>query len=259
MNMHNGKSFFKGFVFALLLVLSINLVMAATEQKTIEVITGDIKVFLDNRELSFNSTFDNRKFEPFVYNGEIYLPLHVITRGLGLNQHFDSVNNHILLGKPKLDIEKAKVKKWLNELKVIQGYMPSDSNFKNKNARVYDNTGNQHNIFISGFKSDITSFFLDKDFNHFQGVLVWRNGFQAYERGFKLKAFLDDQEVWTSKIMESGSLPQFVDLDLFLKDKLSFTLYSQEKKNGQYDETKWAVDKSDFRNKAVILVNPALY
>lgn len=259
MNIQNGKSFLKGFVFALLLVLSINLVMAATEQKTIEVITGDIKVFLDNKQFSLSSPFDNKKLEPFLYDGELYLPVSAVANGLGLNVHYDSMNNNILLGKPKFDVEKDKVKKWLNELKVIQGYMPSDSNIKNKNLKVYDNVGNAHNIYISGFKSDMTSFFLDKEFNHFRANIVWRNGFQAYNRGFKLKVFLDDREVWTSKVMESGSLQQILDLDVFLKDKLSFVLYSQEKKNGKYDDAKWEVDKADFRNKVVILVNPALY
>lgn len=259
MNMRDGKSFFKGFVFALLLVLSINLVMAATQVKSIDVIAGNMKVFLDGKEFSLNSVFDNKKLEPFLYEGEIYLPSGALAKGLGLNVNYDSINNQLLLGHTKFDEDNAKVNKWLNEVKVIQGVMPTHSNYKDKKVKVLDNRGTPHNIFLSGFKANTTSFLLDKNFQHFRSTLVWRNGLEDYKRGFKVKVFLDEKEVWTSKIFEAGSMEQHLNLDVSLKDKLSFEIYSQEKKDGKYDDEKWVINSSDFMNRAVVFTNPALY
>ena len=112
---------------------------------------------------------------------------------------------------------------------------------------------------MSGFKSERTSFALNKNYKRFRSSLVWRNGFEDYNRGFIVKIYLDDKLVWTSQVLESGTLQQNIDLDVNLKDKLSIELYSQEKKKGKYDDKKWEIDTSDFRNKVVIFANPALH
>lgn len=251
-------SFGKGFILAFFLVLMINFVMAATNLKTIEVVTGDIKILLDNKLFSLENE-EGKKLEPFVYENEIYLPFGAVARGLGLKVNYDSINNSLLLGRSKFDLDNAEVRKWLNEIKLMQGVFPSDSNHKSKSLKVMDNTGIFHNIYMSGFGSEITGFALNKNYKAFRTSIVWRSGFENYKRGFKLKVFLDDKEVWTSKIFESGSIQQNLSLDVSLKDKLSFTVYSQEKKNGKYDDSKWEIDTNDFRNKLMILVNPALY
>lgn len=250
--------FAKGMVFALLMVLMINAGFAITQRKNIEVIFGQMKIVLDNKEFSMK-TFDGKKLEPFLYEGEIYIPVGPFARSLGLNVEYDTINNNVLLGSSKFDPDNAVVKKWLNETRVIQGKMPSDSNYKKENLRAYDNTGIGHKIYLSGFRADRTSFFLGKEYKRFRTSMVWRNGFEDYNRGFMAKIYLDDKLVWTSPILESGSLQRNIDLDVSLKDKLSIELYSQEKKNGKYDEKKWEIDKSDFRNKVVIFANPALH
>lgn len=89
---------------------------------------------------------------------------------------------------------------------------------------------------MSGFRSQETEYGLNKEFDRFKATLVWRNGFESYNRGFKVKVFADGKEIFESKIMEAGFVSQNIDLDVYLKDNLSFKIYSQEKKKGKYDD-----------------------
>lgn len=258
MNKRDMNVFAKGMVFALIMVMLVNVGFAITQKKSIEVIFGQMKILLDNKEFSMK-TYDGKKLEPFLYEGEIYIPVGSFARSLGLHVEYDTINNNVLLGSSKFDPDNAVVKKWLNEVKVIQGRMPTDSNYKKDNLKAFDNKGIGHKIYLSGFKADRTSFLLNKEYKRFRSSLVWRNGFEDYNRGFIAKIYLDDKLVWTSQIFESGTLQQNIDLDVSLKDKLSIELYSQEKKNGKFDEKKWEIDKTDFRNKVMIFTNPALH
>lgn len=229
-------------------------------KKQVEILTGNIKVYLNGKELSLTD-FNNNRVEPIMYNGELYLPVTATAKSLGLNVEYNSGNNSVLLGYSP--INHLKPDNLLQDAKIIKGSKPYSISSNHKNNKsldlITDNFDNNYKDYIYGLDNK-TTFLLNSKYQEFTTTIVYRQGLENLKKAYKLKFLVNDKEVYESKVFYPDTRPENVKIDLFAGDKLEIQIYSQNTRNFDVDEKNWKMDsKTPFENRAIAIVNPYLY
>lgn len=95
------RSFFIGFVCALLVVCLFGSAMASTGSKTVELIYKNIKIVLNGETVEPKDANGN-VVEPFIINGTTYLPIRAVAEALGLDVQWDGSTSTVVLEDPKI-------------------------------------------------------------------------------------------------------------------------------------------------------------
>ncbi len=91
------KSYFKGFISGVLVVLlTTNLVFAATTSKSIKVTFDNIRMIFDGVEKT-----PKADSKPITYNGKIYVPIDFVAKSIGKNYTFDAKSKIAYVGEAK--------------------------------------------------------------------------------------------------------------------------------------------------------------
>lgn len=91
------KYYIKGFISgALVVLLTANIVFAATTSKSIKVTFDNIKIIFDGVE-----KIPSADSKPITYNGKIYIPLDYVAKSIGKSYKFDSKSKIAYVGADK--------------------------------------------------------------------------------------------------------------------------------------------------------------
>lgn len=96
------RSFFAGFICAILVVCIVGSAMATTGSKAVEIVYKNIKITLNGETVDPKDANGNT-VEPFIINGTTYLPIRAISEALGLDVEWDSKTNTVVLTDPSVN------------------------------------------------------------------------------------------------------------------------------------------------------------
>ena len=233
-------------------------------------ITKDFKVFNDEKPIDLTDK-DGNKVQPFLYNGNVYLPTDLVSKALGENVYFDNKANSIYIGKRT---NQGTPDLWLKDL---QAFASKYSQGQSYSARYYndigifdwvqdtdtDNTGKAYSnglkfaLNIPNYGNDgewqySNTYLLNQKYKKFKGTFVLHNSFKNTPHKSVFKIYADDKLIYTTPEITSEVLPLDFDVDVSGVIKLRIDLINNEK----------TIDQTGNTSRDVViygLVNAGLY
>ena len=205
------KGFVVGFLTCALIGTSFINVYAESITKQLNAVYAGIKLVVNGQSVLPKDSNGN-EVEPFIVDGTTYLPVRAISQALGQTVTWDGKTSTIYIGENE-EIGQPTV--WLKDMNTLAG------NSIDYNNDIIDNLGKSYSNYVKMSGSSLT-YALDSQYSKFTGTLILsENGKNAYTSK-RLKVFLDDELVYTSADLTSGSLP--IDYDIDVKGAIKMKL-----------------------------------
>ena len=217
MKKFNFKSFILG-VLVTVLILGMTIPgLAEATTKTAELYYNSIKVRLNGKILELKDAQGN-DVEPFIMNGTNYLPVRALAEALGLPVSWDAATQTVILGQ---DQEHKQPAAWLGDLNTFTGkhvYEINHYGVYESNSRHVANNGSTYERILYPESNEV-SYLLNGQYSKFTGTIYLReshkNAINGCEFGMTIYLiYLDDQLVYTSDSIKSGSLPCDFSIDV---------------------------------------------
>jgi|GEM_PF-659625 len=206
-------------------------------------ITNDLKVYNDEKPIDLVDK-DGNKVQPFLYNGNVYLPLDLAAKALGKNVQYDGKANRIYIGKRTAtgtpDI-------WLSDMIIFDFKRSDNYSLRYKYEPVLwgendvDNTGKSYSNglvfyqYVPGYSRDqthsqYTQFVLNNKYKKFKGTIVLLKNYYDTPLKSNVKIYGDENVLFTGEIT-SGVLPIDFDVDVSGVLKLKIEINTLDKWN----------------------------
>ena len=224
-------------VVVLLVTISV-LALAEPTYNTIKVMYNNIKVYYD---MSLITALDAKGdiIEPFVYNGEVYMPIKAVAKAMNKNLSWDKANNYIYLGKSDIDAPIV----WLDGL-VYFNYQriwdrcgfggwsteKDKDNLGNSYRRGYKFIQAGDGYYTKSKSWQYAEYFLDQQYQYLKGTFVLHYDCRSdpvAETDTFLRIYGDDELLYTSPPMRAGVLPIKFSVDVKNMIKIKIALQNE--------------------------------
>ncbi len=252
------KKEFKGFIIgaavASLLITSIP-TMAERISKTAELIYNDIKVVINGNRAELKDANGNT-VDPFILDGTTYLPVRAVANSLDQAVSWDAKTQTVYIGKNE-EIKQPSV--WLKDLETFTGSATAKSKSEiefGSNEYNYYLTANTGAVYENYWYPSTyePSYLVNYKYKNFKGTIYLTKNAKDNNRQNRIVVFGDDEIIYTSKPVASGSMP--IDFDIDVSNVAVLKIICQSN-YGSTENPNWSTTNSYAGNTPI--ANAGLY